>query len=544
MRVKAAGFVGRSDATFGQNRRLIRRLLCFTSVDGGLYDDWLNVTGAGSLLRLIRNGEAVTRADLVRRTGLARSTVAQRLDALLAHQLVYEAGGSASTGGRPPTVLAFNQGAGVVLVADLGATHSRLVVSDLAGAPLAETTFDMDIADGPEIVLEYVNERFVALLSEISRAAADVRGIGVGVPGPVAFSRGEPVAPPIMPGWDGFSVPDWFSKHYEAPVLVDNDVNIMALGEHWTHWRDIEHLLYVKIGTGIGCGIVAGRRIHRGAQGAAGDIGHVRLAGHDDVVCRCGNIGCLEAVAGGRALAANLTAVGLQAESSREVVALVRAGEPQAIQAVRDAGRYLGEVLAGCVNFFNPGAIVIGGDISEAHQQLLAGVREVIFQRSLPLATGDLRIVPSRLGRPRGRDRCGDHGDRARAGAGSRGPGHSGRSRRLGTNGKHSSGCRRPAPAGAALTRAAPPQPRGASGTNRPAGGTRVPRGLVVRCGRSRGRPTRSRIRSRTSVAATRSRACDFSLHRKTGPSSSPGGSRPCVPLTYLDASRPTTLIT
>ena len=181
-------------------------------------------------------------------------------------------------------------------------------------------------------------------------------------------------------------------------MLVDNDVNIMALGEHWTHWRDIEHLLYVKIGTGIGCGIVAGRRIHRGAQGAAGDIGHVRLAGHDDVVCRCGNIGCLEAVAGGRALAANLSAAGLHADSSRDVVSLVRAGEPQAIQAVRDAGRYLGEVLAGCVNFFNPGAIIIGGDISEAHQQLLAGVREVIFQRSLPLATGDLRIVPSRLG--------------------------------------------------------------------------------------------------------------------------------------------------
>jgi len=324
--------------------------------------------------------------------------VAQRLDALLAHQLVYEAGGSASTGGRPPTVLAFNQGAGVVLVADLGATHSRLAVSDLAGAPLSERAYDTDVARPPEEVLGWVHERFAELLDELGRDADDVRGIGIGVPAPVAFSRGEPVAPPMMPGWDGFSIPGWFSRHYDAPVLVDNDVNIMALGEHWTHWRDIEHLLYVKIGTGIGCGIVAGRRIHRGAQGAAGDIGHVRLAGHDDVVCRCGNIGCLEAVAGGRALAAKLSAAGLHAESSREVVALVRAGEPQAIQAVRDAGRYLGEVLAGCVNFFNPGAIVIGGDISEAHQQLLAGVREVIFQRSLPLATGDLRIVPSRLG--------------------------------------------------------------------------------------------------------------------------------------------------
>src|SRR3954447_15874475 len=286
------------------------------------------MTGAGSLLRLIRNGEAVTRADLVRRTGLARSTVAQRLDALLAHQLVYEAGGSASTGGRPPTVLAFNQGAGVVLVADLGATHSRLVVSDLAGAPLAETTFDMDIADGPELVLDRVHEEFVGLLGEIDRAARDVRGIGVGVPGPVAFSRGEPVAPPIMPGWDGFSIPGWFSTHYDAPVLVDNDVNIMALGEHWTHWRDIEHLLYVKVGTGIGCGIVADHHIHRGAQGAAGDIGHIRIAGHDDIICRCGNVGCLEAVAGGRALAQRLTQAGLEARTSRDVVGLVRAGEP------------------------------------------------------------------------------------------------------------------------------------------------------------------------------------------------------------------------
>jgi predicted NBD/HSP70 family sugar kinase len=355
-------------------------------------------TGAGRVLSLIRDGEAVTRADLARRTGLARSTVAQRVEALLAHHLVYEAGGSASTGGRPPTVLAFNRSAGVVLVADLGATHSRLAVSDLAGAPLSERAYDTDVARPPETVLAWVHERFEVLLEEVGRTADDVRGIGIGVPAPVAFSRGEPVAPPMMPGWDGFSIPGWFSRHYDAPVLVDNDVNIMALGEHWTHWRDTDHLLYVKIGTGIGCGIVSDRRIHRGAQGAAGDIGHVRLAGHDDVLCRCGNVGCLEAVAGGRALAARLTAAGLPAETSRDVVKFVRAGEPAAIAAVRDAGRYLGEVLAECINFFNPGAIVIGGDISEAHQQLLAGVREVSFGRSLPMATRDLRMGCSQLG--------------------------------------------------------------------------------------------------------------------------------------------------
>ncbi|WP_028060844.1 ROK family transcriptional regulator [Candidatus Solirubrobacter pratensis] len=360
--------------------------------------DGTGAGGAGRVLQLIREGQAVTRADLARRTGLARSTVAQRVDALIAHQLVYEAGGRASTGGRPPTVLAFNERAGVVLAADLGATHSRLAVADLAGEPLVEQAYDLDIAAGPAAVLEWIQARYESLLADAGRGPADVLGIGVGIPAPVASGRGEPVAPPIMPGWDGFSIPRWFAAHYDAPVLVDNDVNIMALGEHWTHWRDVEHLLYVKVGTGIGCGIVADRHIHRGAQGAAGDIGHIRIAGHDDVVCRCGNVGCLEAVAGGRALAHRLTQAGLEAKTSRDVVGLVRAGEPLAIQIVRDAGRHLGEVLAGAVNFFNPGAVVVGGDIGDAHQQLLAGVREVAIRRSLPMATRDLRMVPSQLG--------------------------------------------------------------------------------------------------------------------------------------------------
>ena len=365
--------------------------------ENGVSQFWSGPAGAGAVLRLIRDGEAVTRADLARRTGLARSTVAQRVDALLEHSLVYEAGGSESTGGRPPTVLAFNHEAGVVLAADLGATHSRMAMTDLAGVPLVEVTQDLDIALGAEPVLDWVQERFVDLLAEGGRKPEDVRGIGIGVPGPVAFETGEPVNPPIMPGWDGFSIPGWFAGRYDAPVFVDNDVNIMALGEHWSHWRDTDHLLFVKVGTGIGSGIVAGGDIHRGAQGAAGDIGHIRVS-QDDVVCRCGNIGCLEAVAGGRALAQRLTDAGIKASNSRDVVRLAKAGDPVATRLVREAGRALGEVLASCVNFFNPGVIVIGGDLGEVHEQLLAGVREVTFRRSLPLATGDLRTVPSQLG--------------------------------------------------------------------------------------------------------------------------------------------------
>ena len=350
------------------------------------------------MLRLIRSGEAVTRADLARVTGLARSTVAQRVDSLLAHKFVLEAGGSASTGGRPPTVLAFNHDAGVVLVADLGATHSRLAVSDLSGAPLAEVAADKDIGLGPQSVLSWVDREFKSLLRQTGRAEADVRGIGIGVPGPVAFSSGQPVNPPIMPGWDGFSIPGWFASRYDVPVLVDNDVNIMALGEHFTTFPDCEHLLMIKVGTGIGCGIVAGGHIHRGAEGAAGDIGHIRVSGRDDVICHCGNIGCLEAVAGGQALADALTEAGIEAANSRDVVRLVRGGNPAAVRRVREAGRSLGEVLAGCVNFFNPEVVVIGGDMAQVHEQLLAGVREVTFQRSLPLATRDLRTLPSELG--------------------------------------------------------------------------------------------------------------------------------------------------
>jgi predicted NBD/HSP70 family sugar kinase len=356
------------------------------------------VFGAGVMLELIRAGTAVTRSDLVRRTGLSRSTVAHRLDVLIEHQLVHENGTSPSTGGRPPAALAFNPGAGVVLVADLGATHARLALTDLAGSVLAEEAHDLDIAAGPEPVLGGVHERFGTLLQRAARTPESVRGIGIGVPGPVAYSTGQPVNPPLMPGWDGFSIPDWFGERYAAPVLVDNDVNVMAMGEQRTHFDECDHLLFVKVGTGIGCGIAADRRIRRGALGAAGDIGHVRVSGHDDVVCSCGNTGCLEAVAGGRALAARLADAGRQAASSRDVVQLVRAGDTLAIRLVRDAGRCLGEVLASCVNLFNPGAIVIGGALGQAHEPLLAGVREVTIRRSLPLATRYLKIVPSRLG--------------------------------------------------------------------------------------------------------------------------------------------------
>jgi predicted NBD/HSP70 family sugar kinase len=359
-----------------------------------------SATGPNALLQMIREGDGVTRADLAKRTGLARSTITQRIEELQGLGLLKELGGSQSTGGRPPMKLAFNEDAGVVLAADLGATHSRLALTNLGGEVMAEHRGDIEIAEGPEPVLGWVEHRFSDLLEEAGADRASVAGIGIGVPGPVEHSTGMPRNPPIMPGWDGFPIPERLSSHFGAPVLVDNDVNIMALGEHWANWREVEHLIFVKVGTGIGCGIIIGGHVHRGADGAAGDLGHVRIPvddDHEDVICSCGNVNCLEALAGGGAMARMLSAEGIEVRDSRALVDLARGGLPAAVQLIRHSGRLIGEVLAAAVNFYNPSVIVVGGDVAGAQEQLLASIREVVYQRSLPLATRHLRIVRSPL---------------------------------------------------------------------------------------------------------------------------------------------------
>ncbi len=351
----------------------------------------------GALLDLIRQGAATTRADLVDVTGLARSTVSQRVDQLLADRLLVEVGEGPSTGGRPPTLLEFNRDAGVILAADLGATHSRLAITNLMAEPLGVVATDRPIADGPEAVLTWVETAFDDLLVEAGSSPSDVKGVGIGLPGPVEFASGRAVAPPIMPGWDGYEVRDRLAERFAAPCLVDNDVNIMAMGEWWKMPDPVDDFLYVKIGTGIGSGLILGGRLHRGFDGAAGDIGHIQ-AGATDVLCRCGKHGCLEASAGGGALARTLTAAGHDAADTRDVVRLVRSGDTDAIQAVQDAGRLIGSVIATVVNMLNPAIIMIGGDLAGAGVELMARIREVVYRRSTALSTGHLRILPAALG--------------------------------------------------------------------------------------------------------------------------------------------------
>lgn len=364
----------------------------------------------GDLLHLIRSGRARTRGELGQVTGLARSTVAQRVDTLKAAGLVVELDEAApSTGGRPPLLLGFNANAGLVLAADLGATHSRVAASNLLAESLAETTAEIDINLGPVEVLAWVEHSFAALLTEIGRPPSDVRGIGIGLPGPVDFANGMAVNPPIMEGWHRFGVADHLRSHYDVPVLVDNDVNIMALGEYWVMEPKVEDFILIKVGTGIGSGLILGGSLHRGAKGAAGDLGHVR-ASNDEALCRCGNNGCLEATAGGAAIAASLRERGLDAANSRDVVKLVQKGNRDAIRSVRAAGRLIGQALASTVNLLNPALIMVGGDLAKAEPQLLAGIREVVYQRSTTLSTTDLQITVSSLG-----DRAGITGAAAMA---------------------------------------------------------------------------------------------------------------------------------
>ena len=295
-------------------------------------------------------------------------------------------------------MLAFNPQFGVVLAGDVGATRCHAAVTDLDANVLAEATDEIAIADGPDVVLPWLVERFHGLLAEAGRSGADVRGVGVGLPGPVEFATGQPVHPPIMPGWNGVPVAKRLSEHLGAPVLVDNDVNVMALGEHRLAWPTTENLLFVKVGTGIGCGIVAGGHIYRGADGSAGDLGHIRAPRAAGITCTCGNDGCLEAIAGGGALASRLGDAGIAARDVHDVAALLHQVDRAATALARQAGRDIGDVLASIVNFFNPAVIVFGGEIADAAEDLLTGVREVVYQRSPPLATRHLTIVHSHAG--------------------------------------------------------------------------------------------------------------------------------------------------
>jgi glucokinase-like ROK family protein len=364
------------------------------------------------VLGAVRAGPPRTRPDLVRELGLGRNVVSQRVSQLVEFGLIEDGRLAPSTGGRPSRQLRFRAEAGCLLVAELGATDLLVGLSDLGGGLLAQRAEKCDVAVGPESTLARVEQLFDELVAE-RPDATPLWGVGLGLPGPVEFSAGRPIAPPIMPGWDAYPVRDRLAARYRVPAWIDNDVNVMALGELRAGiGRGEQELLYVKVGTGIGAGLISAGHLHRGAQGAAGDIGHISVLDDDSVLCRCGNTGCLEAIAGGYALARDGAAAATGGRSAplaallatngrltaRDVIAAAGAGDPASVALLIRSGRLVGRVLAALVNFSNPSLIVMGGQVSSGEDVFLSELRRTVYGRSTALAARDLRIKTSPLG--------------------------------------------------------------------------------------------------------------------------------------------------
>lgn len=354
--------------------------------------------------------------------GSSRHVLAGRLDCskskanalaagLIEQGLLEETGLQASSGGRRPETLQLARGLGVVIGVDLGATSLDVAVMRPDLGVLAHHGEEADVRAGPGVVLARVRDLMRELLARCGVSPKKVIGIGLGVPGPVDFSSAQLVNPPLMPEWDSFSIRDYFGEAFSAPVFVDNDVNLMALGELWRLQRSLQNFLVIKVGTGIGCGIVCHGEVYRGANGSAGDVGHI-CVDQSGPRCHCGNLGCVETMAAAPAIT-RLATEAAQANESPALAEVLRAngrltavdvgqasrnGDAAANAIIQRAGSLIGQMLASVVNFFNPSHVFIGGGITQIGPLFLAAVRQSVYQRSLALSTRHLEIQYTPLG--------------------------------------------------------------------------------------------------------------------------------------------------
>ncbi|WP_425826826.1 ROK family protein [Streptomyces fractus] len=368
----------------------------------------LETASLAMVINLVRSGRATTRPELVTAAGLSRKVVAQRVEQAMSLGFVEEGDLAPSSGGRQARTLRFRTEAGHVYCALFGASEFTAAIMDLSGTIIASHHEDWEVATGPEPTMRQVQAAFAAL----ARKSGLTRpwGIGIGMPGPVEFATGHLVAPPIMPGWDGFSVRSWLREHYDAPVWVDNDVNLMALGE-WTSGtpRDGRDMLFVKVGTGIGTGLVARGRLLRGDRGAAGDIGHNHVVDDPSAVCRCGRTGCLEAVASGWSMLEEAArrvdespyltaALGRDGQLTLgEVGAAAVDGDALALEMIDKRSRLVAEVIANLVNFCNPGVLVLGGGVLRTGPRFVDIVSSTVHARCNRLVTAGLTVRAASL---------------------------------------------------------------------------------------------------------------------------------------------------
>ncbi|PPF55736.1 ROK family transcriptional regulator [Clavibacter michiganensis] len=357
---------------------------------------------ASALLYMIATGSATNRADLARTLGLPPSTITGKIAQLLRAGLVEERGSGDPTGGRRPRVLHLRDDAGVMLAADLGRSHARLALLSMSGTIVDARTIPIDIGAGPHGVLALVAAALRVLVAGSGHPV--VRGVGMCLPGPVDTARGMVESPASMPGWHRFDVVGWLADEFDAVAVVDNDANMMGLGEHATLDRRaaasrvrVGSMLFLKAGASVGCGIVINGHVYRGATALAGDIAHVRVAAAAGNPCNCGNSGCLETVVGAAGIVAGLRAAGAPVRDLPDAVRLAHDGDPRATTQLRQAGRTVGDTLAAVVNFFNPEVVVIGGMLSTV-EPFVAAIRSQLYESCHPLATTALRIQQTEAG--------------------------------------------------------------------------------------------------------------------------------------------------
>jgi predicted NBD/HSP70 family sugar kinase len=352
-----------------------------------------------------------SRHRLIEQTKFSKSKLNALVSNLLAEGWLEEGETQHSNTGRPASEVHLSTRFGYVIGVDLWANIVHITLSDANLRFIDSTSQEVDVRSGPQNVMPTITKSIKHMLQQNKLEPSAIGQIGMGVPGPVDFEGGTMVHPILMAGWEGLSFQEYFNSSLGISVVVDNDVNVMALGELWHHRTNAsnssrnENIVVVKLSAGIGAAIIAQGDIYRGTDGAAGDIAHICVDPNGQR-CVCGNVGCLELLAGAHAivraatetLVKNANGLMVSALTIQDVGAAALAGDISANEIIHRAGSAIGQVLAATVNLLNPSRILIGGEVAQISPLLLASIRQSVYSKSLPLSTRQLRIDYTRLG--------------------------------------------------------------------------------------------------------------------------------------------------
>ena len=361
----------------------------------------LHNLGRVRVLQALTSNPALSRAELVRHTGLARATVSSVVFDLIAAGLVRESAEAAAASqrtGRPPQLVSLEPGAGYAIGLDVGHDHVRAIVTDVVGTPRWDRTEALAVDDDPRRALDTAVRLITEAVDDTALPLRKILGLGLGIACPVDKATGALHAEGIMPGWVGTRPAAELAARTGLPTQIINDANAGVLAERrFGAARDCANVVYVRLAAGIGAGMMSEGRMLLGHRGLAGELGHVTVE-RDGAVCRCGSRGCLETVASPAAIAGLLARSWGQPVAAIDLPDLLSRGDRGALRAVEDAGEAVGRALSAAVQLLNPQLVVIGGDLAEAGEALLEPIRRTLRRGTMGSLNQRLRIVPSTLG--------------------------------------------------------------------------------------------------------------------------------------------------